>query len=80
MAKVADAGMKAAVEAVKESVTESQVAAAAESAMRQAGAEEFWRSYVCSGPRTNIAHGLPANVIISVGNCGLYTGPLGRTR
>jgi len=60
-AKVADAGMKAAVEAVKEGVSESQVAAAAEYAMRQAGAEEFWRSYVCSGPRTNIAHGLPTN-------------------
>ncbi len=60
-AKVADAGMKAAVEAVKEGVSESQVAAAAEFAMRQAGAEEFWRSYVCSGPRTNIAHGLPTN-------------------
>lgn len=58
-AKVADAGMKAAVEAVKPGVTESQVAAAAEYAFRQAGAEEFWRSYVASGPRTNIAHGLP---------------------
>lgn len=57
--KVADAGMKAAVEAVKVGVTESQVAAAAEFALRQAGAEEFWRTYVCSGPRTNIAHGLP---------------------
>ena len=60
-AKVADAGMEAAVEAVREGVSESQVAAAAEYAMRQAGAEEFWRSYVCSGPRTNIAHGLPTN-------------------
>ena len=27
--------------------------------MRQAGAEEFYRSYVSSGPRTAIAHGLP---------------------
>jgi Xaa-Pro aminopeptidase len=60
-AKVADAGMAAAVEAVQAGVTESQVAGAAEYAMRQAGAEEFWRSYVCSGPRTNIAHGLPTN-------------------
>lgn len=57
--KVADAGMKAAVKAVKAGVTESQVAAEAEYAMRQAGAEEFYRTYVCSGPRTNIAHGLP---------------------
>lgn len=58
-AKVADKGMKAAVVAVKPGVTESQVAAAAEYAMRQAGAEEFYRTYVSSGPRTNIAHGLP---------------------
>lgn len=58
-AKVADIGMQAAVQAVKPGVTESQVAAAAEYAFRQAGAEEFWRSYVASGPRTNIAHGLP---------------------
>jgi len=58
-AKVAEAGMKAAVEAVKPGVTESQVAAEGEYAMRQAGAEEFWRTYVSSGPRTNIAHGLP---------------------
>jgi Xaa-Pro aminopeptidase len=50
--------MTAAVKAVKPGVTESQVAAAAEYAMRQAGAEEFWRTYVSSGPRTNIAHGL----------------------
>jgi Xaa-Pro dipeptidase len=58
-AKVADAGMKAAVEAVHSGITESEVAGAAEIAMRKAGAEEFWRSYVCSGPRTSIAHGLP---------------------
>lgn len=58
-AKVAATGMMAAVEAVKPGVTESQVAAAAEFAMRHAGAEEFWRSYISSGPRTNIAHGLP---------------------
>jgi Xaa-Pro aminopeptidase len=37
----------------------SQVAAEAEYAMRQAGAEGFWRTHVSSGPRTNIAHGLP---------------------
>jgi Xaa-Pro aminopeptidase len=67
-AKVADAGMKAAVEAVKENVTESQVAAAAEFAMRLSGAEEFWRSYVCSGPRTNIAHGLPTNRKLQMGD------------
>lgn len=60
-AGVADIGMKAAVEAVQEGVTESHIAGTAEYAMRQAGAQEFWRSYVASGPRTNIAHGLPTN-------------------
>jgi Xaa-Pro aminopeptidase len=58
-ARVADAGMAAAIKAVRPGATESQVAAEAEYAMRQAGAEEFWRSYVSSGPRSNIAHGLP---------------------
>lgn len=57
--RVADAGMKAAVEAVQPGVTESQVAAAAEYAMRQEGATDFYRSYVASGPRTSIAHGVP---------------------
>ena len=58
-AKVAASGMGAAIKAVRPGVTETQVAGAAEVAMREAGAEEFWRSYVCSGPRTSIAHGLP---------------------
>jgi Xaa-Pro aminopeptidase len=58
-AKVAIIGMDAAVKAVKPGMTESRIAAEAEYAMRNAGAEEFWRSYVCSGPRTSIAHGLP---------------------
>jgi Xaa-Pro aminopeptidase len=57
--KVATIGMDAAIKAVRLGVTESQIAGAAEVAMREAGAEGFWRSYVCSGPRTNIAHGLP---------------------
>jgi Xaa-Pro aminopeptidase len=60
-ARVADAGMNAAINAVNAGVTESQVAGAAEQAMRNSGAEEFWRTYVSSGPRTNIAHGLPTN-------------------
>jgi Xaa-Pro aminopeptidase len=67
-ANVADIGMKAAVEAVNAGVTESQVAAAAEYAMRHAGAEEFWRTYVSSGPRTNIAHGLPTNRKLQTGD------------
>ena len=60
-AKVADKGMEAAIKAIKPGISESQVAAEAEYAMRQAGAEDFWRSYVSSGPRTNIAHGLPSS-------------------
>ncbi len=59
--RVASAGMKAAVEAVKPGLTESQIAAEAEYALRQAGAEEFWRTYVSSGPRTNVAHGVPTS-------------------
>ncbi len=58
-ANVAAAGMKAAVKAVRPDRTESQIAAEAEHAMRQAGAQEFWRTYVSWGPRTNIAHGFP---------------------
>ncbi len=58
-ARVASEGMRAAVAAVRPGRTESQIAAEAEYAMRQAGAEGFWRTYVSSGPRTNNAHGLP---------------------
>ncbi len=65
---VAEKAMEAAIKAVKPGVTESQVAAEAEYAMRQAGAEEFWRSYVSSGPRTNIAHGLPSRRKIKKGD------------
>ncbi|MEW6616681.1 MAG: Xaa-Pro peptidase family protein [Thermodesulfobacteriota bacterium] len=60
-ARVASIGIKAAVEAVKPGLTESQIAAEGEYVMRQTGAEEFWRTYVSSGPRTNIAHGLPTS-------------------
>ncbi len=58
-ARVADVGMEAAVEAIHPGVEETQVAAAAEHAMRLAGAQGFSRTYVASGPRTNIAHGIP---------------------
>lgn len=67
-AQVADIGMQAAADAVKAGVTESQVAAAAEYAMRNAGAEGFWRTYVASGPRTNIAHGVPTNRRLAAGD------------
>jgi len=58
-ARAADQGMAAAIAGAKAGKTESQVAAEAEYALRQAGAEGFWRTYVSSGPRTGIAHGLP---------------------
>ena len=67
-AAVAVAGMTAAVKALKPGLTESQVAAVAEYAMRDTGADEFWRTYVSSGPRTNIAHGLPTQRRIEAGD------------
>ena len=67
-AKVADMGMMAAIQAISEDATESLVASAAEVGMRQAGAEGFWRTYVSSGPRTNIAHGLPTNRRLMAGD------------
>jgi len=59
--RVADIGMEAAVDSIKVGLTESQIAGEGEYAMRQAGAEGFWRSYVASGIRTRIAHGIPTN-------------------
>jgi Xaa-Pro aminopeptidase len=56
--KVGDAAMEAAVSAVKPGATEIDIAAEAEYAMRKNGAEEFYRTYVASGPRSSIAHGL----------------------
>lgn len=67
-AQVADKGMEAAIKSIRQGMTESQVAGEAEYAMRQAGAEDFWRSYVSSGPRTNIAHGLPSSRKLQAGD------------
>jgi Xaa-Pro aminopeptidase len=50
--KVADKAMEAAVNAVKAGVAETEIAGEAEYAMRKNGAEEFFRTYVASGPRT----------------------------
>jgi len=65
---VAVTGIAAAVRSLKPGLTESQVAAEAEYAMRQAGADEFWRTYISSGRRTNIAHGLPTQRRIQKGD------------
>jgi len=57
-AKVADTAMDAAIKATKPGVAETEIAAEAEYTMRKRGAEEFYRTYVASGPRSSIAHGL----------------------
>jgi len=57
-ARVADKAMDAAVKAVKPGVIETEVAGEAEYVMRKNGAEEFFRTYVASGPRSSIAHGV----------------------
>jgi Xaa-Pro aminopeptidase len=67
-ALVAAVGVKAAIESVKSGVTESRVAAEGEYAMRLAGAEDFWRTYVSSGPRTSIAHGVPTSRRLETGD------------
>lgn len=56
--KVADIAMDAAVKASKPGATETEIAAEAEYMMRKNGAEEFFRTYIASGPRSSIAHGL----------------------
>jgi len=59
-AKAAEAAMAAAIKAARPGGSEIEVAGEAELGMRKAGAEDFFRTYVASGPRTNIAHGLPS--------------------
>lgn len=67
-AKIAAVGMEAALSSIKTGITESQIAGEGEYAMRQAGAEGFWRSYVASGIRTRIAHGIPTNRKVKSGD------------
>ncbi len=59
--KVADKAMAAAVGAVKPGATETMIAGEAEYVMRRNGAEDFFRTYVASGPRSSIAHGVVSN-------------------
>ena len=66
--RVAAIGMAASVAAVRPGVSESEVAGEGEYAMRRAGAEEFYRSYVSSGRRTSIAHGLPTTAKVKTGD------------
>lgn len=56
-ARMAEAGMKAALKAVKPGVTEIEIAAEAEYAMRKAGSEGLaFATMIASGPRTLLAH------------------------
>jgi Xaa-Pro aminopeptidase len=56
-AAMADAGMKAALKAVKPGITEIQIAGEAEYAMRKSGSEGLaFGTMVASGPRTLLAH------------------------
>ena len=57
--RVTQAGVAAAIRAARPGTTEIEVAAKAEHAMRMAGAESFYHTYVASGPRTKLAHGFP---------------------
>jgi Xaa-Pro aminopeptidase len=68
-AAVADAGMDAAVWAVRDGVTEIFVAGEAEHAMRRAGAEG-WAApvYVASGCRSAMAHGPASRKLIEAGD------------
>jgi len=67
-AKVADAAMEAAVKVTKQGVTEIEIAAEAEYAMRKKGAEEFFRTYVASGPKSSIAHGIVSHRKVQKGD------------
>jgi Xaa-Pro aminopeptidase len=53
--------MDAAIKAIKPGVSEIEIAGEAEYSMRKNGAEEFFRTYVASGPRSSIAHGIVSN-------------------
>jgi Xaa-Pro aminopeptidase len=57
-ARVADKAMAAAIKVVRPGVLETEVAGEAEYKMRKNGAEEFFRTYVASGERSSIAHGV----------------------
>jgi len=62
--RVAQAGIAAAIKAARPGVSEIEVTAEAEHAMRMAGAESFYHTYVASGPRTRVAHGCPTYRVI----------------
>lgn len=67
-AKVADMAMDAAIKATKPGVSEIEIAGEGEHAMRKNGAEEFFRTYIASGPRSSIAHGIVSNRKVQKGD------------
>jgi len=67
-AKVSDTAMEAAIKATKPGVTETEIAAEAEYTMRKNRAEEFFRTYIASGPRSSIAHGLVSHRKVEEGD------------
>lgn len=86
--RVAQAGIAAAIKAARPGASEIEVAAEAEHAMRMAGAESFYHTYVASGPRTKVAHGYPTYRVIEENDlvtvdlhpvCHGYSGDLCRT-
>jgi len=68
-ARAAEAGMAAAIAAVRPGVTEIDVAAAAEYAMRKAGAMRFGAStFVDSGPHSLFLHGGSGRRVLAAGD------------
>jgi len=67
-ARVADTAIDAAIKVAKPGIAETEIAAEAEYAMRKNGAEEFYRTYVASGPRSSIAHGLVSHRKVQKGD------------
>lgn len=70
-AQVARQAMEAALQSVKEGVSEVQIATEAEYAMRKAGAEGNYTTYVSSGPRSSIAHGTPSHRKLAKGDLAM---------
>jgi Xaa-Pro aminopeptidase len=66
--RVAREAMEAALKSVKAGVSEVGIAAEAETAMRRAGAEGNYTTYVSSGRRSSIAHGTPSHRRLEAGD------------
>ncbi len=67
-ARISDLGMAAGLAAAREGATELDVAAAAESAIRHAGAEISFTTIVGSGPRTALTTFLPSSRVMIEGD------------